>query len=131
MPESYESRRCWLVDGMNVIGAGAGGWWRDVPRAIAGLIEDLRVFAVDAGEPVVVVFDHRPSGMRPGAAGAVKVRFAGGGRDAADRLIAEMVREDPAAFRVVTSDRALRAAVEADGAPVVGAGAFRRLMQEA
>ena len=62
----------WLVDGMNVIGSRPTGWWRDRTAAMARLVEDLRAFARETGEPVTVVFDGT-------AARAVESR-AGGGR---------------------------------------------------
>jgi len=136
MPEPDPSERPdmvaarWLVDGMNVIGARAGGWWRDPDRAIRNLIDELRDFADATGEPVVVVFDYRPKGFRPGARGLVKARFAGGGPQAADELIASIVREDPG-YRVVTSDRALRDLVRAAGAEVEGAGGFWKRLDAA
>ena len=120
----------WLVDGMNVIGARPDGWWRDKDAAIRDLIEDLRDFADQTGDAVIVVFDYRPKGFRPGARGGVKVRFAGGGPQAADEMIAAMVHDEPS-YRVVTSDRALRSMVEGAGAEVEGAGGFRRRMDAA
>lgn len=122
--------RRWLVDGMNVIGARPDGWWRDTDAAIRDLIDDLRDFAGATGEAVVVVFDYRPKGFRPGARGGVKARFAGGGPQAADEMIAAMVHDEPS-YRVVTSDRALRSMVQAAGAEVEGAGSFRRRMDAA
>ena len=122
--------RPWLVDGMNVIGARPDGWWRDKDAAIRALIDDLREFAEATGDSVIVVFDYRPRSFRPGARGGVKARFAGGGPQAADEMIAAMVHEEPT-YRVVTSDRALRSMVQAAGAEVEGAGSFRHRMDAA
>lgn len=117
-----------LIDGMNLIGSRAGGWWRDPDGAIRRLIEELEAHAASTGDALEVVFDYRPGGLRPGTAGGIKVRFADGGRDAADRLIAALVREHPhpETVTVVTSDKALREAVERAGASVIGAGTFAR-----
>lgn len=121
-------REHWLIDGMNLIGSKPNRWWKDPGRAIRELIEELEDHAERTGEPITVVFDFRPKGLRVGTSGGIKVRFAEGGSQAADRMIADIVREhpDPETVRVVTSDRPLRQLVEAGGASVVGAGTFRR-----
>ena len=120
----------WLVDGMNVIGSRPTGWWRDRPAAMAGLVEELRAFARETGEPVTVVFDGRPREL--GESEPVEVAFAPGGRNAADHEIARRVEADasPAEIRVVTSDGALAARVRAAGAEVVGAGSFRSRLDD-
>src|ERR671937_707836 len=90
-------------------------------------------------------------GPRPGAAGAmigesgrargddrrgrwlVDVRFAPRrGRNAADDEIARLVRgdPDPASLCVITSDAALARRVRELGGDVVGAGTFRRRLDE-
>jgi hypothetical protein len=117
----------WLVDGMNVVGSRPDGWWRDRRGAMRRLVEELCAL----GEPVTVVLDGRPFDLD--AAGAVEVRFASrGGRDAADDDIAALVAADPdpAGLRVVTSDTGLEARVRGSGAEVMGAGAFRRRLDE-
>lgn len=123
----------WLVDGMNLIGSRAGGWWRDPDGAVRNLIDELEGYAAATGEPVTVVFDYRPRGLTVGTRGGVKVRFADGKAQAADRLIVELLEEhpDPDTVRVVTSDKALRQAAEAVGATVAGVGAFRDRLEEA
>lgn len=112
---------------MNVIGSRPDGWWRDRRAAMARLAEALRAFE----EPVCVVFDGRRWEGAPEDGEGVSVRFAPGGRDAADDEIARLVAADPDAgsLRVVTSDAALAARVRAAGAEVVGAGAFRRRLE--
>jgi predicted RNA-binding protein with PIN domain len=115
----------WLVDGMNVIGSRPTGWWRDRPRAMRELVEELGRL----GEPVTVVFDGRPIEME--GSGDVQVVFASRrGRNAADDDIAALVAgaEDPP--RVVTSDGELAERVRRSGAEVVGAGAFRAKLDE-
>jgi predicted RNA-binding protein with PIN domain len=121
----------WLVDGMNVIGAGAGGWWRDRHGAIRALATALERFAAASGEQVSVVFDGREPAGGVEAAG-IEVAFAPGGRNSADDEIAARAGADlaPAELRVVTSDRELAERVRARGAEVVGAAAFRRLLDE-
>lgn len=122
-----DDRTHWLIDGMNLIGSRPNRWWKDRGRAILELIEDLEGHAERTGEGVTVVFDFRPEGLRVGTAGGIKVLFAEGGSQAADRMIADMVREhpDPDSVTVVTSDKPLRQVVEAAGADVIGSGAFR------
>ena len=118
----------WLVDGMNVIGSRPDGWWRDRAGAMRALAARLAAFAEATGEPVRVVFDGRPVALEAEAAGRVGVAWAGPGRDAADRVIAEEVAADadPGSLRVVTSDAALAERVRELGAEVVPAGGFRR-----
>ena len=45
-----------IVDGMKVIGSRPTGLWRDRPRAMRELVDELSTF----GEPVTVVFDGKP-----------------------------------------------------------------------
>jgi predicted RNA-binding protein with PIN domain len=121
----------WLVDGMNVIGSRADGWWRDRRGAMKRLIAELEHFAAASGDEVAVVFDGRPFPLEDD--GRVEVGFAPGGRNAADHAIADWVRDDPepGSITVVTSDRELENAVLRDGAEVLGSGAFRRRLDEA
>jgi predicted RNA-binding protein with PIN domain len=124
--EGSERPSRWIVDGLNVIGSRADGWWRDRRGAMRGLARTLDAFARETGEPVMVVFDGAAHEV---PAERVEVRFARrGGRDAADEDIAALVAadDDPATLRVVTSDGALAARIRAAGAEVVGAGGFRR-----
>ena len=120
----------WLVDGMNVVGARPDGWWRDRTGAMARLTADLDGFARETGDPVTVVFDGR---ARDVPAERVEVRFATRrGANAADDDIAAMAAADadPATLRVVTSDATLANRVAAAGASTVGAGEFRRRLDE-
>ena len=121
----------WLVDGMNVIGARPDGWWRDRDGAMRRLTADLDAFARATGEPVAVVFDGRPRAID---AERVEVRFATRrGPNAADDDIAALAAADgdAATLTVVTSDAALAGRARAAGARVVGAGAFRRMLDDA
>jgi predicted RNA-binding protein with PIN domain len=123
----------WVIDGMNLIGSRPDRWWQDPDGAIRSLIRDLQDYATATGEPVAVVFDYRPKGLRVRARPGVKVRFADGRRQAADEIIVRTVAEhpDPRVLLVVTSDRGLRGRVQGHGARVVSAGAFRRRLEEA
>jgi predicted RNA-binding protein with PIN domain len=117
----------WIVDGNNVMGARADGWWRDRRGAQRRLVERLEDFAGAREVPVTVVFDGRPHDA--GGGDRVAVGFASrSGRDAADDDLAALVARhpDPASLTVVTSDAALADRVRASGAKVVGAGAFLR-----
>lgn len=123
-----------IVDGMNVIGATPDGWWRDRPRARRALVDTIETMVTGAAEltprsMITIVFDGRPTdaesaGARPGG---LDVRFAPGGPNAADDVIAEIVEgaPDPSEIVVVTSDSALAARVRRAGAAVEGGKTFR------
>lgn len=120
----------WIVDGMNVIGARPDGWWRDREGAMRRLVDELAAFARDTGDPVTVVLDGRPFEL---VGEAIEVAFATRlGRDAADDDIAALVAADasPQELSVVTSDARLEERVRSHGADVVGAGTFRRRLDE-
>lgn len=109
-----------VVDGNNVIGAGADGWWRDRPAAVRRLLGRMQCL----GEPAILVLDVAQPDLPEGVHGPVTVRYATRrGRDAADDRIRELVADAPGAI-VVTSDRALRRDAAAAGCAVVGAGAY-------
>ena len=105
----------WLVDGNNVMGAKADGWWRDRAGAMQRLVGELDDFAA-GGEDVAVIFDGHDRGLQ---ATRVEVGFA----PHADDAIAERAA---AGVTVVTSDRELADRSRARGAEVVGAGTFLR-----
>ena len=111
----------WIIDGMNVVGARPDGWWRDRAGAVGRLVERLQSHTWPVGTRVTVVFDGRPVDVAPGP---VAVRFAPGGRGAADDVIAALAgaESDPERLVVVTSDRGLAARVRDTGAGVRGAG---------
>jgi hypothetical protein len=100
----------WLVDGNNVMGARADGWWKDRAGAMQRLVDDLDRL----DEDVHVIFDGRDRGL---TAERATVSFA----PHADDAIAE--RAAPG-VTVVTSDRELRRRAEAKGAEVVGVRAL-------
>ena len=111
---------------MNVIGSRPDGWWRDRRGAMRRLVEKLDDFARASGDEVAVVLDGKPFDLPE--VEHVRVEFAPGGPNAADRSIARLVRDDadPASITVATSDRELEDEVRAAGAEVIGSGAFRR-----
>jgi predicted RNA-binding protein with PIN domain len=121
-----------VVDGFNALGSRPDGWWRDRPAAMERLVGELVTLAAELapGTAVEVCFDGRPHERVLAAAGeTVAVSFAGGGANAADRVIAARVRELGAAGSsclVVSSDKRLAAAVKAGGGETVGAGGFVR-----
>jgi predicted RNA-binding protein with PIN domain len=122
-----------VVDGMNVIGAQADGWWRDRDGAARRLLRRLQRAAARSGDEISLVLDGRPLGGLPeGEHDGVIVRYARRrGRDAADDRIAQLVATDHDVddLCVVTSDRALVERVTATGATTEGAGAFLRRLQ--
>jgi predicted RNA-binding protein with PIN domain len=119
-----------VVDGMNVIGARADGWWRDRDAAARRLLLRLQRAATQTDDVITLVLDGRaPPDLAEGEHGSVVVRYARRrGRDAADDRIVELVSADadPAGLRVVTSDRDLVDRVIALGATTEGAGTFLR-----
>lgn len=119
----------WIVDGNNVMGAGADGWWRDPVAAAGRLTRALADWAATHDDAVVVVFDGRPEpSLARRAGGRLSVEFARRpGRDAADDRIVELVAAEPGPatdLRVVTSDRGLAQRLP-PGVAVEGAGRFR------
>lgn len=121
----------WIVDGNNVLGAGADGWWNDPVKAAARLTQSIAEWSRTHEDRVTVVFDGAPEDrLAELAGGNLEVLFATRrGRDAADDRIVELVLElmedpeiSPEAVTVVTSDRGLRARVPVGSE---GAGRFR------
>jgi predicted RNA-binding protein with PIN domain len=122
----------WLVDGMNVVGSRPDGWWRDRRGAMQALAERLGRFASAGGDEVAVVFDGREDGDWAAGIAGVEIAFAPGGRGSADDEIVRRVRADraPGELQVVTSDADLARRVRELGAAAVGAGDFRRSLEE-
>lgn len=119
----------WLVDGNNVMGAGADGWWNDPVAAAARLTQAVAEWARTHDDAVTVVFDGRPEPrLAELAGGNLAVDFARrAGRDAADDRIVEVVEDafgSEPDLTVVTSDRGLVARLP-PGVGVEGAGRFR------
>lgn len=119
----------WLVDGNNVMGAGADGWWNDPVAAATRLTQAIAEWTRTHDDAVTVVFDGRPEpGVAELAGGHLVVAFARRlGRDAADDRIVELVEDayaDEPDLVVVTSDRGLVSRLP-PGVGVEGAGRFR------
>ncbi len=119
----------WVVDGNNVMGAGADGWWNDPVGAAERLTGAVAEWCRGHDDDVVLVFDGRPEPrLSVLAGGNLVVDFARrAGRDAADDRIVEVVEERFGAepdLTVVTSDKGLRARLP-PGVGIEGAGAHR------
>lgn len=80
---------------------------------------------------MTVIFDGREHERVEAAAGSIGVGFAPGGRDAADREIVRRVRADSDAGSITacTTDRRLRAALKAAGAPTISSGELLRILE--
>jgi len=116
----------WIVDGMNVIGTRPDAWWKDRDAAMLRLVDMLERWAAEDRERVTVVFERPPS--PPIRSTVIEVRHAPKPkRNAADDEIMRLLQDDPepAAVRVVTSDRWLADRAWAAGATVEGARSFR------
>jgi predicted RNA-binding protein with PIN domain len=120
----------WYIDGNNVMGAGADGWWNDRVAAGARLAQAVARWTNEGDDPVILVFDGRTEPtVAEAAGGRLEVVFAErGGRNAADDRIVALVDDAYAAepdLTVVTSDKGLVARLP-PGVHVEGSGAFRR-----
>ncbi len=116
----------WLIDGMNVIGARPDAWWKDRDAAMLKLVDRLERWAAGSGEDVTVVFERPPS--PPIRSTVIVIAHAPRPKPhAADDEIVKRLRAepDPAAVRVVTSDRWLADRAWATGASVESADLFR------
>jgi predicted RNA-binding protein with PIN domain len=121
-----------LVDGMNVIGTRADGWWRDRDAAMARLVDRLERWSAASRDDITVVFERKP---RPSIRSpVVEVAHAPKpGPNAADDEIVRRVRAaaDPRSIRVVTSDHLLGDLVRGFGASVEPAASFRDRIESA
>lgn len=117
-----------VVDGNNVIGSVADGWWRDRPAAARRLLGRLQCLCRQTGDTVILVLDVPQPDLPTGSHDGVEVLYPSRrGRDAADERILELLDErDLGDVEVVTSDRALSDGVAHRRAVVVGAGTFLR-----
>ena len=120
----------WVLDGNNLFGARADGWWRDRAGAAIRLAEDVDRWQRGHGDPVTLVFDgHTPGSFPVPDREGFAVRWAdSSARDAADDVIVALVEERYARtpdLVVATSDRGLRERLP-PGVEVEGAGRFSR-----
>ena len=126
-----------VVDGNNVMGAAADGWWRDPPGAARRLLARVQCYAASTAASVELVFDVAIPDVDEGEHDGVIVRYATRrGRDAADDRIRDLLDSQAPAARkggieVVTSDRALAASARDRGAAVSGAGSFLTRLTDA
>lgn len=136
MTEGATSRSTplWVIDGNNVMGSAADGWWNDPSAAAARLADRIARWARSTDATLVLVFDGAPNKTISAAAGGnLEVLYARRtGRDAADDRIVEEVETrygDHPETVVVTSDRGLIARLP-PGVIVTGAGRFLRTMPD-
>lgn len=118
-----------IVDGNNVIGTRADGWWRDRPAAVRRLLDRLRCQRAWVGA-LYLVLDVPQADLPEGPHDGVEVLYPDRrGRNAADDRIVRLL-DDLAEVgtgeqvAVVTSDRALADSARQRRATVVGAGTF-------
>ena len=119
----------WIIDGNNVMGAGADGWWNDPVAASARLAQAVAEWTRTREDHVTLVFDGAPEDpLSELAGGNLVVTFATRrGRDAADDRIVELVEDlygDATDLTVVTSDKGLRDRLP-PGVASEGAGRYR------
>ena len=119
-----------FVDGMNVIGARADGWWRDRTGAMARLTRQIDALAARAGGDWTVVFDGRPRRLAAEAQNVTVEWARHSGRNAADDRIVELVTAAGPGCYVYTSDRELRERLLPLGAEVAGASALLRRLDK-
>lgn len=124
----------WIIDGNNVMGAAADGWWNDPPAAAARLTQQIALWCrsrekANPQDRMVLVFDGRPvTAVAELSGGTLSIEFAPAPkRDAADDRIVELAEDlfvEPD-LTVVTSDKGLVARLP-PGVEVISAGRFRR-----
>ena len=124
----------WVIDGNNVMGSAADGWWNDPTAAAARLAERVGRWARSTDATLVLVFDGAANeAISEAAGGNLEVLYARRrGRDAADDRIVEEVEArfgDHPETTVVTSDRGLIARLP-PGVTARGAGRFLHSLPE-
>jgi predicted RNA-binding protein with PIN domain len=117
--------RTLVIDGNNVIGVVADGWWRDRPAAVRRLLARLQCYRQRTGSPIILVLDVPQADLPAGTHDGVEISYPSRrGRDAADDQIRHLLATRPLGdAEVVTSDRALRSTIAAahPGARLTGA----------
>ena len=124
-----ERPRWLVVDAMNVIGSRPDGWWHDREGAVRDLVADVRAAVDDLADLVTVVVDGRGTEQSADGSG-VEVLRAGGGPDAADDRIVELLEASDSTATVVTADGRLRDRVTVLGARVEGPSWLRRITDQ-
>jgi 8-oxo-dGTP diphosphatase len=127
------TRQTLVVDGANVVGARADGWWKDRAGAAARLRDDLiRLTRTGLPHPpfdiwypgVVLVVEGAARNIGGDGSDTVRVVAApGSGDDSIVDIVEETVvkeGDDEDSCLVVTADRELRARCKAAGASVTG-----------
>jgi hypothetical protein len=106
-----------VVDGANVVGARADGWWKDRAGAARRLHEQLMTADVE-GEVVLVLEGEAKRGVRAGRDAHVTVVHAPQDGDSEIVRQAHKAAEAGNAVTVVTADRLLAARVAKAGRTV-------------
>ena len=120
----------YLIDGHNLIGTGIihGISLKDEDDEVK-LVQLLRRYQSRVRTRLTVVFDRGVPGGYAHAlsGGGVEVVFAGSGHSADDIIMARIRRSrNPAALRVVSSDRTIQQFAKAHGCRVISAADFAR-----
>lgn len=113
-----------FVDGNNVMGSRADGWWRNRTGAALRLAAEIDQLVRNCGGAWTIVFDGpAPRNHAPNHEYITVDHVAHGGRDGADDRIVELLEALPnrRSVLVYTSDARLRARIRALGAEVAGA----------
>ena len=102
-----------VIDAANVIGARAGGWWKDRAAAAARLVEEVLVADVPQDRVILVLEGAAKGAARPGKAAHVQIVHAAKDGDSAILAQARSAATQGHRVTVVTADRALAANVSA------------------
>lgn len=115
-----DGRRVLVVDGANVVGSRADGWWRDRAGAAARLHDALIQADLGFDTVVLVLEGAARAGVPAGEDGGVQTVHAAGSGD--DAIVAEVLARNERAdeVTVVTADRALRERVTVAGGTSLG-----------
>ncbi len=124
-------QRHWVIDGNNVMGSRADGWWNDRVGSSARLAQEIAVWTRGHEDAAVLVFDCRPTGeISVAAGGNLAVEFAHRvKKDGADDRIVEIVEDlfaqsaNSPEIITVTSDKGLINRLP-PGVQVVSSGRF-------
>jgi predicted RNA-binding protein with PIN domain len=121
--------RVLVVDGANVVGARADGWWKDRAGAARRLHEQLVTADLDPGitDVVLVLEGEAKAGVRKGRDGHVTVVHAPQDGDSEIVRQAHKAADAGNAVTVVTADRLLAARVAKSGGTVGPSWLLERL----